>query len=287
MIAFVYGDTGGHISSPYTGCKRMSELIPDSICVSDKNADYNKLRELGYTIFCYGHKPSLYTHRKINKNCLYDVVNTRAEWLYRTIGIKCQSGFSYIKRMAGKYDCYFPTITTYKRKKEPETICIGYYSRGIRPDTEYEFKKYISTIPLEIPVVIMGEKIDICRNYIYTTDEDIFFSLCTHYFYMKSSIHDDPWPHTLLQACQCGCSILMPYKTRTWKDGIDDILDVCDVLPINIYKELHSWDIIRKCTFSPKGEDFLKLYNMIIEKKWHWIPEHKNFSDLYEYILKL
>ena len=83
----------------------------------------------------------------------------------------------------------------------------------------------------------MGDDMNLSREHVFTTDEDEFFSRTTHYFYMKSLYHDDPWPHTLLQACQCGCSIVMPERKRNWNDGVDDILNVCNFTPIS-YKYL-------------------------------------------------
>jgi hypothetical protein len=154
-------------------------------------------------------------------------------------------------------------------------------------DTDKEFQSFAATIPLEIPIVVMGDKIELSRPYIHTTDEDVFFSMCTHYFYMKSSLVEDPFPHTLLQACQVGCSILLPKTERTWKDGIDDILDVCDVIPIDTRVCKYSWDMERPCTFAPRGEDFLKLYYLIGDG-WNFLPRQFNtFSDLYEYAIKL
>ena len=283
-IAFIYANDV-HPKSPMTGSERLSNLIQDSISLSDSNCDYSKLRSDGYKIFCYGHKPSLYKNRVFTSNCLNDIINSRIEWVRQVIGIKCISGFSYWKRYQDSYNCFFPTITTYKRISTPSKICIGYYNRGIRPDTRLEFIKLANTVPLDIDIIIMGTDINLDRPHKYTTNEDEFFSNVTHYFYMKSNYHDDPWPHSLLQACQCGCSIIMPTVNRTWKDGVDDILDVCDFVPIS---SKYPWEKSLPCKFSPKGEDFVKLYNLISET-WRWVPNKnwKNFSDLYNYVIGL
>ena len=286
-IAFVSSPKREFSRSPFIGCKRMAKLFPSSIFLTDDEADYEKLRDDGYRIFCYGHTPSLYERRKFIKGCLSDIVNTRDTWLTTTIGIKCQSGFSYIKSRLHLYDCFFPTITTYQRVNEPTNVCIGYYARSVRRDTDKEFVEFANTIPTEIPIVVMGRRIHLNREYYYTQDDADFFSKCTHYFYMKSLVTEDPWPHTLLQACQVGCTILLPKTERTWKDGIDDILDVCDVTPIDTRVCKYPWDIERPCTFAPKGEDFLKLYYLIGDS-WRWLPkEQQNFSELYEYALKI
>lgn len=286
-IAFVSSPKREHSRSPFIVCRRMVEMFPSSVFVTDDEADYENLRKNGYTIFCYGHTPRMYERRKITRDCLRDVVNTREEWLKTAIGIKCQSGFSYIKRRIDLYDCFFPTITTYKRPQTPTIPCVGYYARSVRHDTDKEFMDLASRIPLEIPIVIMGNPLQIRRPYYFTQSEDEFFSMCTHYFYMKSSITEDPFPHTLLQACQCGCSLVMPFNERPWKDGIDDILDVCEASPIDSKKVKYPWEIEKPCTFAPKGEDFMKLYDEITSS-WNFLPyDFKTFSSLYEYALKI
>ena len=287
-VSLIYPSYKDNKRSPETGCMRMASLFPSSIFISDSESNYDELRSEGYKIFCYGHNPFLYTNRKFKDSCLSDYVNAREEYLFGTIGIKTQSGFSYIKKRLEKYDCYFPTVTTFSVKIKPKTVCVGYYARSVRRDTNEEFIKFANTIPNEIPIIIMGEKLPLQRTYEYTTDENIFFSKCTHYFYMKSLVQEDPWPHTLLQACQCGCTILMPETNRTWKDGIDDILDVCSVFVVNTNKIKNSWELDKGCSFAPKGEDFVKLYEYIIQCKT-WIPYRnmKKFSDVYNFALSL
>lgn len=286
-IAFVSSPKREFSRSPFIGCKRMAKLFPSSIFISDDEADYEGLRSQGFTIFCYGHMPNMYEHRRFTKNCLFDIINSREEWLRSIVGIKCQSGFSYVKRRIDLYDCFFPTIPSYQRINEPTNVCVGYYARSVRQDTDREFIDFASTIPLDVPIVIMGDRINIGRPYHYTQSDDEFFSLCTHYFYMRSSVIEDPYPHTLMQACQCGCSLLMPENARPWKDGIDDILNVCSVEPINTRIIKYPWEMHKPCTFAPKGEDFLSLYHRIADG-WNFLPKQFNtFSDLYEYALKL
>lgn len=286
-IAFISSPKREYSRSPSIGCKRMAALFPSSIFLSDEEANYEKMRDDGYRIFCYGHTPRFYENRKITKGCLSDVINAREEWLRTTIGIKCQSGFSYLKKRLHLYDCFFPTITTYTRTTTPKMPCVGYYARSVRQDTDREFQLFASTIPEEIPIVVMGDRIELSRPYYHTINENEFFSLCTHYFYMKSSITEDPWPHTLLQACQVGCSLLMPHNERPWIDGIDDILSVCDVTPIDTRVCKYPWELERPCSFAPQGEDFIKLYHLIGET-WNWLPkEQKTFSDLYNFALKI
>ena len=285
-IAFIYGEDV-HPRSPMTGCERMSQLFENSIYMSDSKCNYEKLRDEGYRIFCYGHKPPLYRNRKLTKRCLNDIVNTRETWIKSAIGIKCISGFSYWKRHKDLYDCFFPTVTTYINLSEKIEPCLGYYSRDIRPDTTKEFIKYANTVPEEIPIYIMGTPLNLQRKYTFTYDENEFFSHVTHYFYMRSLYHDDPWPHTLLQACQCKCSIIIPDINRAWKDGVDDVLSICDVNVINPEKYNYFWEIDNPCTYAPKGEDFVQLCNEIGET-WHWIPnDFKSFRDLYEYAIKI
>lgn len=281
-LLFVYGDDV-HPRSPMTGCKRLAELFDGSAFLADSQCDYVRMRNEGYRIFCYGHKPALYRNRKLTRGCLNDIVNTRAEWASSSIGIRCMSGFSYWKRYKNLYDCYFPTITNYVRPSTPEKVCVGYYSRDIRPDTTRMFAAMARTIPDDVDIVIMGKDIDIGRNHIFTQDEDIFFSHVTHYFYMKSSIHDDPWPHTLFQACQCGCTIIMPNIEHPWKDGVDDVLEICDVEPVDCLSIKYPWDIDRPCKYAPTGTDFMSLYNMISDAGWKWTPPSyiNSFADFY------
>lgn len=288
-IAFVYpNDNSGYMKSPETGCKRLSAIIKDSISVSDDDCSYEQLRNDGYRIFCYGHKPSLYVNRKISVASLDDIVNVRSRWASTAIGIRCISGFSYWKRHQNAYTCFFPTVTTFRRQFHPSDVCIGYYSRNIRTDTQREFIAFSNTVPLEVPVIVMGDDIHDMRKHEFTTDENVFFSKVTHYFYMRSCIHDDPWPHTLLQACQCGCSLIMPDIKRDWQDGVDDILSVCDVHPVDSLSVKFPWEKNAPCSYAPKGEDFLKLYE-IIQESWNFLPDKKIFSfrDLYEFSLKM
>lgn len=287
-FAFIYAPYKEHRRSPETGCTRMASLFPSSIFMSDDEVNYEELRSQGYKIFCYGHNPFLYTHRKFKDSCLHDYVNAREEYLFGTIGIKTQSGFSYIKKRLDKYDCYFPTVTTFLVENKSSNVCVGYYARSVRRDTNEAFIKFANTIPNEIPIIVMGEKIPLLRSYEYTTDENTFFSKCSHYFYMRSLVQEDPWPHTLLQACQCECTILMPETNRTWRDGIDDILSVCSVEPIDTNKIKYPWELDKKCSFAPKGEDFIRLYEFITYNKM-WLPtrQMKTFSDVYEFALSL
>ena len=104
---------------------------------------------------------------------------------------------------------------------------------------------------------------------------------------MKSLIREDPFPHTLLQACQAGCTLLMPDTGREWKDGIDDVLNVCDVSPVDIFSFKYPWEKDSPCLYAPKGEDFLKLYQEIASC-WNWIPSRmKTFGDVLNYAKKL
>lgn len=285
-VLFVYGDDV-HPRSPMTGCKRLAELFKGSAFLADSVCNYEKMRDNGYRIFCYGHKPSLYKNRKISKTCLNDIVNARANWVSSAIGIKCISGFSYWRRHMNLYDCFFPTITNYKRETYPTKLCVGYYSRDIRPDTTRMFVDMAKNIPVEVDVIIMGKDIDIGRKHIFTHDEDMFFSHITHYFYMKSSIHDDPWPHTLFQACQCGCTIIMPDIEHPWNDGVDDVLSLCDVSPVDSLRVKYPWEVEKPCTFAPQGVEFIPLYEMIADEGWRWKPPYQilTFSDFYENLI--
>lgn len=288
-IAFVYVPSPvGHPRSPETGCERLAKLFPTSLFVSDTEANYEQLREDGYRIFCHNHTPHLYKNRKISRGCLDDVMTTRAPWAKLTIGIRNQSGFSYLKQYINLYDCYFPTIYTFTIKTKPTTPCVGYYNRACRYDTTNEFIEFANTIPKEIPIITMGEPLTLNRPHTHTINDYEFFSKCTHYFYMKSIIQEDPFPHTLMQACQCGCNILMPSTDRNWKDGIDDIIDVCDVEVIDTRKYKYPWEMNKPCSFAPRGEDFSKLHKLIGET-WHWLPSStmKTFSDLYNYAIGL
>ena len=284
-IAFLYPNDV-HPRSPQTGCDRLANLLQPSVSFNESSVDYSELRNSGYRIFCYGHKPSLYENRLLTAGMALDIVNSRIRWIKGIIGIKCQSGFSYFQRYRSFYDCLFPTITTYKRISEPSEVCIGYYSRDIRPDTTKKFIELANRTPKEIPIIVMGTDLRLNREHEFTTDENYFFSKVTHYFYMKSDYHDDPWPHTLLQACQCGCSLIMPENERNWKDGVDDCLDVCSVEPIT---HKYPWEKDQPCRFAPVGEDFLKLYQYIDDCDWKWKPDSnwKNFSELYNYAVGL
>lgn len=287
-IAFVW-PTDVHPRSPRTGCNRLALEIPKSIAVSDEEADYQELRGNGFKVFLYGHKPLMYKNRKLCPEALSDVVNSRVEFLETAVGIKCNSGFSYFKRFYDLYDCFFPTVTTFRRQEKPTKPCIGYYARGIRPDTNRMFLEFSNTIPDEVDIILMGQELPLKRHYKFTLDEQEFFSEVTHYFYMRSSKHDDPWPHTMFQACQCGCTLLMPSVSHPWRDGVDDVLDVCDVSPVDTLTVKNPWDVVRPCEWAPTGRMFYSLYEEISYSRWKWKPEiaWKSFGDVLNYSLSL
>lgn len=281
-IAFVYATLGKQLRSGNTGSRRMANLHPLWMSVDDACADYVGLRNSGYTVFLYNHKPSLFVHRKLCPQCLEDIVNTRSTWLDTTLGKTCISGLSYWKRRRG-YKCFFPTLSTYRRKDKPSRPCLGYYSRSIRPDSNFIFTELATRVPLEVDVYVMGDKLPIKRPYVFTYDEDEFFSHVTHYFYYRSNYHDDPWPHTLVQAAQVGCTLVVPNSDRDWKDGVDDILTVCP----HIVDLSAPWEHELPCTNVPTGEDFLRLYEGIAED-FNWLPNPQwSFADLCDYALSL
>lgn len=286
-VACIYVSLGKAKRSGATVSHRLASLLPGWEAFDDREVDYEDLRSKGYTVFLFNHKPDLF-HRNLVPSCLEDIVNARSQWARTVIGRSCISGFSYWKRYCTDYKAFMPTVVDYRVARINGPPTLGYYSRGIRRDSDAAFTDLANRTPQEVPIVVMGSPLPaIRRPYEFTNSEDYFFSRVTHYFYWKSRWHDDVWPHTLLQAAQMHCVLVVPKSDRGWRDGIDDILDTC----YNIQDFNKPWEAAMpvSTTWVPGGQSLLPLYEHILESKWRWLPDTRwtSFADVLNYSEKL
>lgn len=286
-VACIYVSLGEAKRSGATVGPRLASQLNGWEAFSVMDVDYDALRKADYKIFTFNHKPDLFK-RKLCYDCLQDIINTRQEWAQTIVGRSCISGLSYWKRYAHLYKAFMPTVVDYSVSGRCTDVpVLGYYSRSIRLDSNDAFVDLANRTPLEVPIIVMGSPLpSIKRPYVFTTDEDYFFRQVTHYFYWKSWQHDDVWPHTLLQAAQVGCVLVVPERKRNFEDGIDDILHVCTHVSHSRPWEL---DISQYgCRWAPKFSDLKPLYDHIQDSNWTWLPElHWSFNDLLNYSQKL
>lgn len=239
-ISCIYVTLGDAKRSGNVIGKRLSKYLKWKSYDDDKltPSDYDNLR-LHSTLFFFNHNPSFYKNRSF-VGAERDIVNCRYDHVDDVIlGKKCINGLSYYNNFPFLYDSFFPTITKYKFLYNSDfkyrnnliNPSIGYYFRDIRYDgAKYFISEFIPKIPDNISIFILGISSFpyLKRKNIYCTfDNEYFFNNITHYFYFKSNIILDPFPHSLLEAIQNKCTLIIPEnKERKMKDGIDDIISV-------------------------------------------------------------
>jgi hypothetical protein len=166
--------------------------------------------------------PSFYHFSFVDRYKDYSVVRVGKHQLVP--GKKMSNGWSYYKHYKQYYYSWMPYI------QDCGYVCgefgLGYYASIKRPDSNREFVKFAKD--LKVPIVTMGNKDCVQRltglNWYHTTDSEEFFSKISHYWYWKSKMFEDPLPHTMLEAIQAGCRIIVPNNDRSFEDGVDDLL---------------------------------------------------------------
>jgi len=201
----------------------------------------------------------------------------------------CNNGFYYM--LNKKINHYIPFITDFNvgNKVIPTIPCIGFYIRNwLTPDSFRYIIDMLSSINEDVNIYTMGDDLrslninnKFIKSYNHTFDNKKFFKNVTHYIYPKSKIFQDPLPHSLIEAIQSNCQIIVPtIPGRSHKDGIDDIIEVSNYHTIfNSKINLdNSNTIFNKKQFE---KFYLKVFNNNFE---HLLDrqKYKYFSDWVE-----
>jgi len=198
----------------------------------------------------------------------------------------CTNGFYYYKMHKG-FDNYIPMITDFPVQEisQPQEICLGFYVRKwLTPDSFDCFIDILNNFPHKVNVTIMGDMNPQIENhpkvlhYNHTNNNVQFFSEITHYFYPTSKYFVDPFPHSVVEALQCGKQIIFPKIERNFKDGIDDIKECMawneQYKSINIDNKLHPF----------KAELWKKFYKNVFDNDWNYHIERERYETIYEFI---
>lgn len=171
------------------------------------------------------HNPFFYSYPLYKRN--KDACMVRKQYFDVILGKRVTNGYSYYCRYATRLHSIVPTITDSNYKANGEGV--GYYARPTRTDSNEAFIAFAKSLSCGTPITTMGHKESLLGlvglNWIHTYNPSVFFSSISHYFYFKSLIFEDPFPHTLLEAIQAGARIIVPKSTRNFRDGVDDLLD--------------------------------------------------------------
>ena len=199
----------------------------------------------------------------------------------------CTNGFYYFHKHP-KFDNYIPMITDFPVQEitQPQEICLGFYVRKwLTPDSFDCFIRILDEFPHKVDVAIMGdhnpqiEKHPKVLHYNHTHDNVQFFSYITHYFYPTSRYFVDPFPHSVLEAVQCGKKIIFPTIHRDFKDGIDDIKDCItwhkDYVP-NTENDNKNHPLTAKT--------WAKFYKNVFDCRWEYNFCREKYKNLYQFI---
>lgn len=170
----------------------------------------------------------------------------RAQFTSCTPGKHLTNGWSYFKRNLGRYHGWLPTIYQSEFQRLEDDVCVGYYIRDVRAESNLAFADFIKSIP-DVPIMTIGTK-DLLRKQLskhsiwtHTYDSSEFWKKCSHYFYFRPCDIEDPMPHTLLEAVQSRHQIIsLKNPRRKFTDGIDDILSCLDDYSDTMKKALSS-----------------------------------------------
>lgn len=193
-----------------------------------KAVDYEKedVNDLSNRVWIL-HNPMFYSRIKLVSRA-NDFNCCRSEFISMVPGKHLTNGFSYFKNRP--FDGWFPTI--YQSNFQcSKTLCIGYYARAVRVQSNLAFIDFAKTLPNGFPIITMGTKelvedaLRKNKSWKHTYSNEEFWKSCSHYFYFRPSDEIDPFPHTLLEAIQSRHQIISPMNpSRSFKDGVDDLL---------------------------------------------------------------
>jgi hypothetical protein len=279
------GRGGYHIS------KRFCDEHPE-FCEFKEDIEIKKLEELKYRriIFrtqvpsCYSISFDLKKLKSINH-----VFYLRNEYTHPHLN-NCTNGFHYY-HMNKVFNNYVPMITDFPVQEitQPQENCLGFYvRRWLAPDSYDRFIDILDRLPYKMNVAVMGDDEPEIRHhknilhYNHTNDNVQFFSYITHYFYPTSKVFVDPFPHSVLEALQCGKKIIFPKIERNFKDGIDDIKDC-------IHWEETANNYISDKPDCNKNHPFKaklwkKFYKKIFDHNWTYNLCRSKYNNMYQFI---
>jgi len=278
------GRGGYHIS------KRFCDEHPDECeFLEDKKArDFEKLQDQYRRLIfrtqvprCYNQPVNFVRLRKINH-----LIYLRAKYI-NPLYNNCTNGFYYYQIHKG-FDNYIPMITDFPKVSMPQHECLGFYVRKwLTPDSFECFMSILDSFKYKIRVTIMGDPSPEIENhnnvlhYNHTNDNVQFFSEITHYFYPTSKHFVDPFPHSVLEAVQCGKTIIFPKIERDFKDGIDDLKDV-----IHWHEDFNPFiDNLNKDQ-PLNSKTWKKFYQKVFDNNWEFDFCRDTYKDLSSFIQK-
>lgn len=184
----------------------------------------------------------------------------------------CTNGFYYYKEHEDIKN-YIPFIPRLPVMREPQEERIGFYHRPyLNPDAcKWFIDKYKDN---DIPIITMGEYIAAFknrRNWVHTYERDYFWKNTSTYLYPRSTTYVDPFPTSVVEALQTGKKVLIHnLGPRNYKDGIDDVLDVC-----NYDRNLFNFS------------NFVSYYRNLLSNGMESYIDRYNYNTLSSYLLSI
>ena len=274
----------------YTEAAALQSKYPDIVDVFDANTklDINELhQQYDKLIYTYQNPNKLYSKRVLDvKYFEKDIVYIRKD-IKTLFKYKTTNSFSMYRQNQTVFNNFVPMLIPMfspDTNIDYNTIKLGYYLRPqYRPDDYQMFCDFIYNIQMPVDLYVMGSfvfplngKTKLIKNLIYTTDNNIFFNNITHYVYSMSNVFD-PWPTTLQEAVNCNKQIIILKQNRSFKDGIDDIMENIkyhtkldtDVFYNNSKSIINTWN-------------YDKYYKEVFENEFLYsfdVDKYKYFSD--------
>ena len=279
----------------YTEAAALQSKYPDILDVFDANTklDIDRLHsEYDRLIYTYQNPNKLYSKRVLDiryfdKDIVYIRKDIKTLFKYKTT-----NSFSMFRENTSIFNNFVPMILPTNIKIVSDSndstntnkIVLGYYLRPqYRPDDFKLFCDFITNLNIYVDLYVIGsfvypfnEKTKYIKHITYTTDNNIFFNNITHYVYSMSNVFD-PWPTTLQEAINCNKQIIILKQNRSFKDGIDDIMENIkyhtkldtDVFYNNSNSILNTWN-------------YDKYYRQVFENEFLYnfdVDKYKYFSD--------
>lgn len=233
---------------------------------------------------CYSIPANFVRLRKINH--IFYLRSEHLSPLYNN----CTNGFYYYHR-DDRFNNYIPMITDFPVQEiiQPQEICLGFYCRKwLTPDSYDCFIDLLDSLKTKVNVALLGDDDEKIKNhnmvlhYNHTNVNVQFWSYVTHYVYPTSKYFIDPFPHSVVEAVQCGKTIIFPTIERDFKDGIDDIKDV--IRWETSFK--HQTNINKHHPF--KAKLWHGFYKDVFDSNWEFKFDRnsiKTFDKFVEYLL--
>lgn len=221
-----------------------------------------------------------------------DVVYIRHEQSPRMYTNPVNNGFSYsqVKNTKNKnfswenHIKYFsPVLYNFEKSTKDIEPTIGYYLRPtLTPDATNWFLEFLNNLETPVKLYTMGIEINYSNHknvlsHTHTYDRFEFFKNTTHYIYFKSNSFIDPYPHSLMEAVQSGCQIIVPENKRDFYDGIDDILSCVNYHKTFNNEMIDNSDSLLNLNFNPYIKRLIDKGFLFTEMKE--MKEYKNFKE--------